>query len=201
MDVFEAIYGRRSVRKYEDKPVETDKIGFLLEACRWSPSAGNRQPWEVVVIDSKETIEKLACASLEQMWMKTAPLILAMCLNEKMGKGTYGERWEMYALETMGMAIENIMLAAHSLGLGSCCVGAFEEDKVKSIINCIDTVKPVALITVGYPREEPKTPKRDEISEFSYYNSYGQQYIPKWPGIEKMGKKLKNKLIGSLEKC
>ncbi len=201
MDIFEAIQGRRSVRKYENRPVEQEKVGMLLEACRWSPSAGNRQPWEIVIVDNPEIIEKLACASLDQMWMKTAPLILAMCLNENIAKGTYGERGELYALQTMGMAAENIMLAAHSLGLGSCCVGAFEEGEVRKILKCLDIIRPVALITVGYPREEPRVPDRDNISQFTYCNHYGKQHAPDWPGAQKIGRKIRKKLLESLEKC
>jgi nitroreductase len=201
MDVFEAIEERRSIRNYEDRPVEEGKIGTLLETCRWSPSAGNRQPWEVIVVDDPETIERLAHASLDQMWMKTAPLILAMCINRNIAKGTYAERGELYALETIGMAIQNVMLAAHSMGLGSCCVGAFEEKEVSSILRCLDIIRPVALITVGYSREHPPKPTRDDICHFSYHNYYGNQTKPKWPGVSKVGKRLKKKLIESLEKC
>ncbi|HDI02679.1 MAG TPA: nitroreductase family protein [Candidatus Aenigmarchaeota archaeon] len=200
MDVFEAIRGRRSIRNYEDKPVEPEKIGMLLEACRWAPSAGNRQPWEVIVVDDPEIIERLARASLDQMWMTTAPVILAMCMNMNILKGTYGERSEMYALESMGMAIQNIMLTAYSLGLGTCCVAAFEEDEVMEILNCLKIIKPVALITVGYPAEEPPAPERDDITSFSYYNSYGKHYEPKRPSIGRIKKKVKNKLIKTLER-
>ncbi len=201
MDVFEAIKGRRSIRNYEDRPVEHEKIGMLLEACRWSPSAGNRQPWEVVIVDDPVTIEKLAHASLDQMWMKTAPLILAMCLNEKIARSTFGDRGEMYALETMGMAVQNIMLAAHSLGLGSCCVSAFEEEEVKYILKCLEIIKPVALITIGYTRNKPPAPFREEISVFTYYNSYAEQHRPSWIGVTKVGKRMRNKLVDSLKKC
>ncbi len=201
MDLFEAIQNRRSIRNYEDLKVENDKIGFILEACRWSPSAGNRQPWEIIVVDDSEKIKKLAKASLDQMWITTAPLIFVVCINEKIAKGTFGERGEMYSLETIGMAIQNMMLASHSLGLGSCCVSAFEENDVKEIANCIENIKPVALITVGYPREEPSAPFRDDISQFTHYNSYGKKHTPDLPNAKKMKEKIRNKIIDSLEKC
>ena len=201
MELSEAIKGRRSIRNYENKKVEPEKIGMLLEACRWSPSAGNRQPWEVIVVDDPETIEKLARASLDQMWMTTAPVILAMCINLNIAKGTYGERSEMYALETMGMAIQNIMLTAYSLGLGTCCVSAFEEDRVSEILKCLDIIKPVALITVGYPAEEPPVPERDDVSRFAHYNSFGKNYETEWPGFERIKNKIKGRLIKSLKNC
>lgn len=193
MDIFDAITGRRSIRKYKDKKVNQEKIGMLLEAFRWAPSAGNKQPWEVIIVDNPEKIERLASAALDQMWMKTAPLVMAICLNERMAKGTYGQRSHQYAIQTIGMAIENMMLAAHSLELGSCCVTAFEEQEVKKILGCLEFVKPVSLITVGYPMEEPPVPHREDISHFTYYNSYREQYVPmecKRPGKGNLRKKI-----------
>jgi nitroreductase len=199
MDVFDAIKGRRSIRSYQDKPVDQEKIGLLLEALRWAPSAGNRQPWEVIVVDDPEKIESLANAALEQMWMKTAPVILAVCINEKIAKGTYGERSEQYALQTIGMATENMMLAAHSIGLGTCCVTAFEDDKVRDIMDCMEFIKPVALVTVGYPKEEPPVPYREEIAEFTHYNSYQEKYMPRLPGASHRKGGLRKKLYDSLK--
>ncbi|UCG95406.1 MAG: nitroreductase family protein [archaeon] len=199
MDVFDAITGRRSVRKYENRPVDQEKLGMILDACRWAPSAGNRQPWEVVIVDDPEKIEKLAEAALEQMWMKTAPVILAVCINENIAKGTYGDRSDQYALQTIGMAVENMMLAAHCLGLGSCCVTAFEESEVRNIIECTEFIKPVALVTVGYSREEPPVPYREEIAEFTHYNSYREQYMPGLPGAFRKKRGLRKKLYDSLK--
>lgn len=201
MDVFEAIRERRSVRKYRDEPVEQEKLGAVLEACRWSPSAGNRQPWEIIIVDDPEVKGKLAELALEQMWMKTAPVIMVVCINENKARATYGERSGMYDLETIGMAVENMMLTAHSLGLGTCCVGAFEEKKVKEMLECLEFVKPVALVTMGYPAEERPLPPRDEVSAFTFYNSYRKEYEPFLFGIRKAGRKTRKRLYQSLKNC
>jgi len=202
MDIFEVIRGRRTIRSYEDRPVEQEKLAAVLDACRWAPSAGNRQPWEIIVVDNQDTKDRLAQAALEQNWMKTAPVILAVCMNENIAKGTYGERGPLYGLETMGMAIENMMLAAYAVGLGSCCVTAFEEGKVKEILKCLEIIKPVALLTLGYPREEPRVPHRDDISGFTYHNSYMKHNTPEWPGLKKtLERKFKKGLKETLEEC
>lgn len=201
MDVFETIRGRRSIRKYKDEPVEQEKLGAVLEACRWSPSAGNRQPWEIIIVDDPEIKEKIAEAALEQMWMKTAPFVLVVCINENKARGTYGERGDMYDLETIGMALENMMLTAHSLGLGTCCVGAFEDKRVKDLLECLEFVRPVALLTLGYPAEERPVTPRDEVSEFTFYNSYRNQYEPYILGIRKAGRKARKRLYQSLKNC
>jgi len=200
MDVLNIIKGRRSIRNYEDKPVEDEKIGMILEACRWSPSAGNRQPWEVIIVDDPNIIEDLAKAALEQMWISTAPIVFVVCINERIAKAWYGDRGEMYALETIGAAVQNMMLMAYSLGLGSCFVSAFDEDRVKEILNCPEFIKPAALLPIGYPAENPDPPYRDEISRFTYINKYGVgKYQPRW-SISDMKNKLKRKVIKTLEK-
>ncbi|MCD6477496.1 MAG: nitroreductase family protein [Candidatus Aenigmarchaeota archaeon] len=200
MDVFEAIKGRRSIRNYKDKPVEDEKIGMILEACRWAPSAGNRQPWEVVVVNDPDEIESLAKASYEQTWISMAPVVFAICINEKIALANYGKRGEMYALETIGCATQNMMLAAYSLGLGSCCVTAFEEDRVREILGCPEFIRPAAILPVGYPDENPPPPYRDEIGKFTYLNKYGKEAEPTWSGLVKYGGRIKKKILKTLEK-
>jgi len=201
MDLFEAIKGRRSIRNYEDRPVEDDKIGTILEACKWSPSAANRQPWEIIIVDDPELIEKLAKAALEQFWIATAPIVFVVCVNEKIAKAHYGNRGEMYALETIGCAVQNMMLAAHSLGLGSCMVSAFDEDEVKEITECLEFIRPVALLPIGYPAEKPEIPYRDDVPQFTYLNKFGEKkYEPSWDGLDKYKEKMKRKLVKTLKR-
>jgi len=201
MDLFEAIKGRRSIRNYEDKPVEDEKIGIILEACRWSPSAGNRQPWEIIIVDDPDLIEKLSKAAFEQLWIATAPIVLVVCINEKIATANYGKRGEMYALETMGCAVQNMMLTAYSLGLGSCLVSAFDEDEVKEMTGCLEFIRPVALLPIGYPAEKPEIPYRDEITQFTYLNKFGEKkYEPSWEGLSDYKKRMKKKIVKTLEK-
>jgi len=195
MELFDTIIGRRSIRNFWDKKVEDKKIGMILEACRWSPSAGNRQPWEVIVVDDYEIISKLADAAFDQDWIKTAPIVLAVCINKEIAESGFGDRGEFYALETIGASIQNMMLAAYSLGLGSCCVSAFDDDEIKEILNCPKIIKPAALIPIGYPKEDPEMPERDEINQFSYTNQYGKKLCgSEWKGLKRYSRDLKRKL-------
>lgn len=199
MELFEAIVGRRSIRSFKDKEVEDEKVGKILEACRWSPSAGNRQPWEIIVVQDHELKEKIAKAAFDQIWIADAPLVFAVCINKKIARSTYAKRGEMYAFETIGMAIQNMMLVAYSLGLGSCCVGAFEEESIGDILNCPDLVKPVALLPVGYPDEKPTPPPKDEVSSFTYLNQYGTgKYKPEWKGVSRYRRDLRRKISKAL---
>jgi nitroreductase len=174
MNVEEAIKTRRSVRNFLSKPVPDELIGELLEACRWAPSAGNRQPWEVIVIKDKKIIKELAeTAALKQMWMTTAPIALVMCINEQIARATYGSRGiELYAIQSTAAAIQNILLRAHSLGLGSCWVGAFYESEAKKILNCPNHIRPVAILPIGWPAESPAPPERHDVTDFSHLNKF-----------------------------
>jgi len=195
MELFDAIVGRRSIRNFKDREVENKKIGLILESCRWSPSAGNRQPWEIVIVDDVEIIKKITCAAFNQSWIETAPVVLAVCLNKKIAKSSFGDRGELYALQTIGASIQSMMLTAYSLGLGSCCVSAFDEEEMAEILNCPDVVRPVALIPIGYPKEDPKPPRRDDINQFSYTNQYGEKLCgPEWKGLARYSRDLKRKL-------
>lgn len=200
MELFDAIKGRRSVRSFKDKKVEDEKIGKILEAFRWAPSAGNRQPWNVIVVSDYEIIENITSASFDQEWIATAPVVFVVCINENIVKLRYGNRGEVYALETIGCAIQNMMLTAYSLGLGSCFVGAFDEGEVKKILNCPEHIRPIAIVPIGYSDELPELPTRDEISQFTYTNKYGENYRVEWKGLSRYKRDAKRKLLKTLRK-
>ena len=201
MELFDAIRGRRSIRAFLDKPVEDEKIGWILEACRWAPSAGNRQPWEIIIVKDHDVIESLSRAAYDQDWISMAPVVLVVCINERIARSKYGERGQMYALESIGCAVQNMMLVAHSLGLGSCFVGAFEEDEIKKILGCPGHINPVALLPIGYPAEKPETPERVEVPQFTYIDKYGKSVdSPEWKGLLEYGKRIKRKVLRTLKK-
>jgi len=171
MELEEAIRNRRSIRAYKPKPVEEEKIERVLEAARWTPSAGNLQSVEYTVVKDSETRRKLSEASLGQDHVRDAPVDIVVCCNlPKISH--YGPRGrELYSIQESGACIQNIMLAAHSLGLGTCWVGAFSEEKVKEILGIPENVRPVGIITLGYPDEKPKSSRhalKDSVFEHGY---------------------------------
>jgi nitroreductase len=176
MDVFEAIAKRRSIRKYQDKDVDDKLIGVLLWAAAQAPSAGNLQDWRFIVVRDKKTKELLYDAALKQEHVKRAPVLIVVCSDLEVLSLRYGKRGELvYALEDCAAAIENMLLAATALGLGACWIGAFDEEDVKNILRLPDFVRPIAIITIGYPAEEPEK-KEVDYSRFAFLEYYGRKF-------------------------
>ncbi len=172
MEVKEAIRNRRSIRSYSDKPVEEEKIAKVIDAARWAPSAGNLQSVEYIIVKDSETRERLASAAWGQDFVREAPVNIVVCCNFRK-ISHYGERGvELYAIQESGACVQNLMLTAHSLGLGTCWVGAFDEGEVRRILHIPDHVRPVAIITLGYPNESPKSSRRD-LKDVIFEERYG----------------------------
>ncbi|MGB9743591.1 MAG: nitroreductase family protein [Minisyncoccales bacterium] len=160
MNFLEVIKNRRSVREFARQAISEEMIDQLIEALIWAPSAGNLQARKFYFVFNKEIKEKLAQAALGQDFIVQAPLVVVGCLDKKIRK-KYGERGEkIYGICDVAMAIENLMLLAHSLGLGSCPVGAFDEREVITILNLPENLKPILLVPIGSPAEKPVAPKR-----------------------------------------
>ncbi len=169
MDVFEAIRNRRSIRKYLDLPVEWDKVGSVLEAGRLAPSSGNLQTWKFIVVRDLKKRKALAEASAQQFWMEQAPVHIVILGVENKHMRFFGERGKnVYLIQDCAMAAMQMMLAAQSLGLGSCFVSALNEDKVGSIVLMRGGHRPMGIITLGYPAETPKMPLRYRLENMCY---------------------------------
>ncbi|RLF16539.1 MAG: nitroreductase [Thermoprotei archaeon] len=150
MDVLEAIRRRRSVRRYEPREVEDEKLHLLLEAARLAPSADNRQPWRFIVVKSREVKERLFKAH-GKAWLVEAPVIIVGCAvpSEAWRRRDGEEYWKV----DVAIAMEHIALAATSLGLATCWVASFNEEGVKEALGLPGEVRVVALMSVGYPAE------------------------------------------------
>jgi len=176
METFECISTRRSIRKYLDIPVEWDKVGTILEAGRLAPSSGNIQDWNFVVVQDEEKRKAIAEASLRQHWMSKAPVHIIVCADLKKSERFYGIRGNrLYSIQDCAAAIENMLLTAHSLGLGACWVGAFDENVVSRVLNIPDHARPQAIITIGYSDEKPKEPVRYPLTTVTFLEKYGNR--------------------------
>ncbi len=194
MDVLEAVLRRRSTRKFKDEKLTKEEVGELLDAVRWTPSAGNTQPWEIIVVKDNEIKENLADIALEQNWIKSAPVVLVVCLNKELAEKNYGERGtDLYGIQATGAAVQNILLRATEMGLASCWVGAFDEDQASVELNCegIDRIRPVAMIPVGHPEKIPEAPPRRRISSFTHIDGYNKKDLRDWKGLNRYAKKIK----------
>ncbi|MHA1616231.1 MAG: nitroreductase family protein [Candidatus Njordarchaeales archaeon] len=176
MDVFECIKTRRSIRKFLPDPVKEEDLNKILDAARWAPSAGNLQPWEFIVVRDPERKEAIARAALNQRFIAEAPVVIVVCANIPRTASRYGERGEtLYCIQDTAAATQNMLLAAHALGYGTCWVGAFREEEVKRILNIPPDVRPVAIIPLGKPAEQPPPRGRYPLEEVVHYEEYGRK--------------------------
>jgi nitroreductase len=169
------IKNRRSVRRYQEKDIEDDILENILDSAACAPSAGNHQPWEFIVVRKHALRNDLAEASYNQKWIAQAPVLIVACVNNRLAGSVYGERGlRLYGIQAVAAAIENILLSAESLGLGSCWVGAFSEFMVARILQCPKYVRPCAIITLGYPAESPQKPHRQDMEEYVHCETFGE---------------------------
>ncbi len=166
------IYERVSIRKYKSDPVPDELILELLKAGNAAPSAGNLQARDFVVVKNPETKKKIAKAALEQMFIASAPVVIVVCANYPRSMRIYGERGKLYAEQDATAAVENILLAAHALGLGAVWVGAFYENAVSKILDLPEFVRPIAIIPVGWPDEKPAKRSRYPVEELTHWERW-----------------------------
>ena len=133
-DLLPYLKGRRSIRKFKSQPVPQEFIDKILEAGTWAPSAGNVQPWHIYLVYHAEVKQKLAQAALDQRFIEKAPLVILVCADRNRAQSIYGERGEtFYMYQDTASLVQNMLLEAFSLGLGSCWVGAFRDEEVSEI--------------------------------------------------------------------
>jgi len=173
MDVFEAVYGRRSIRAFSDREVSEEELKKILEAACQAPSAGNIQPWEFVIVREKKRKIALAKAALGQYFIAEAPVVIVVCANQIRSASGYGIRGSnMHCLQDTAAAIENMLLCIYALGLGACWVGAFNDERVATAVEAPEGVRPVAIIPIGHPAEEPLPTSRRSLKEIVHHESF-----------------------------
>ena len=165
--IIPCILNRRSVRAYTSEKVSEDAIMQLLTAANWAPSGNNMQPWRFsVVINNKELIKKLSSLTVYHNWVESAPCLIAVFLDTKSLDDKLPSIYLKHA-QSIGAAIQNILLAAHEIGLGTCWIGEIlkNEDKVRELLRVSDELQLMAVISVGYSNGKNLKSKRRDISE------------------------------------
>ena len=180
MDVMQAIRERRSVRKFRSESVSDDLVNVVLEAGCWAPSWANSQCWKFVVVRDvrirANISETLSPRNPAADAVKSAPVTIVVC--GELGKAGYykGEaqtdKGDWYMFDT-ALAIQNMTLAAHSLGLGTVIIGHFDASKAAGILGVPSNVRVVALLSLGYPAEQPVAPTRKGLSQIAFQDQYG----------------------------
>lgn len=184
MDTIEAINTRRSVRKFSDRPVEPEKLNAVLEAARLAPSWANMQCWRFVVVRDlavKARISEMSYvesffapkgykSNPAQKALAEAPVVIVACADPNQSGDLRGQQ---YYMADVGIATENLMLAAHAIGLGSVFVGVFDEKRLSGLLNIPSGISIVGLFPLGYPLEAVKSgPSRKPLDEIVYYDEW-----------------------------
>lgn len=187
MELFEAIKSRRSIRKYTSDPVDDGKVEAILEAGRWAPSWANTQCWRFIVVrdpevkaEVAETLSKIKLPdkvvdNAGASAIKTVPVVIVVCAEmgrsgSKPGSGGSGEyvtdKGDWFMFDT-ALAVQNMVLAAHALGLGTVIIGAFDAVQAEKVLGVPEGYRVVTLFPVGVPAKEGKAPPRKELSEIT----------------------------------
>ena len=165
MSLLDLILSRRSIRRYEKKDISEEVLQQILEAGRQAPSAANRQPIRFVIVNDHDILKNL-CDNLINRFVKYAPVAIVGCADIK---SLLTGKW---AVVDTTIAMQNMVIAAWTLGIGSCWIGACNEKKLKELLKIPDKWKFVALVTLGYPAEQPKPRKKKTFEEMFSFNSF-----------------------------
>ena len=199
----DALRQRRSIRRFRDQPVPESLLLQVLDAGRWAPSAGNIQPWRMILVSdpkvraelleamtdylkeealstgaTEEEAEETARAALEPL--PRAPVLVVACMTKEIF-GDRSERWlseHAMGVQSVAAAVQNMLLAAHDVGLGGCWCSAplLCPTAVRRVLGIPQGVEPQAIIALGYPDEEPEPPRRRPLSEAVYLNRWKNEY-------------------------
>jgi len=165
----EVLHRRRSIRRFQDRPVPENLIRTLLDVARWAPSGANRQPWHFVVVTDEGVRNDLASSAKAVFFdlnahLRDAPVVIVACSDPRVSQ------WHLYDVSA---AIMCLLLAVDSLGLGACWVGLFDEQRVKELLEIPAELSVAALIPIGYPAEDPTPTPRLEVDEITFWQRWG----------------------------
>jgi nitroreductase len=169
MNLYEVIKSRYSVRSYLDRPVEQEKLDRILDAARLAPSGSNRQPWKFVVVRDAETRKKLVPACSNQEFVGEAPVVIAgvgLMPDRIMSCGVPGDPVDV------AIALEHVALAATAEGLGTCWIGSFHQDQIRTLLGIPANAKVIEVMTLGYPADHPQPKTRKPMKELVCYDQW-----------------------------
>lgn len=165
VSLVDIVLSRRSIRHYEKREIPKDVLDKILEAGRQAPSAANRQPFRLIVLTDSE-IKKELSKGLWNRFIKDSQITIVGCANIS---DTLTGKW---AVVDTSIALQSMVIAAWAMGVGSCWVGDFKEETVKKLLGIPDKWKIVALVTLGYPDEQPHPRRKKPFEELASFNKF-----------------------------
>jgi len=177
MELDQVLKGRRTIRKFDKKEVPIEFISECLDTARYAPNSGNVQNYRFTIIRNKDIITKISKICEGQEWIAKAPVLVIVCSEMEQIKRLYGIRGEaLYSIQNCAVAIQNILLKAYELKLGSAWIGTFDEEKLKILINIPETSRPQAVIAFGYYDEKDiEELEKEPLDNFVYFEQYGKR--------------------------
>ncbi len=182
MEVISAIKTRRSIRRYKSTAVDTKTLELVLEAARWAPSWANSQCWRFIIVRNRHIRAELAqllAGNRAAQAIREAPAIIVACAE--LGKSGYlkgqltTDKGDWYLFD-VALAMQNLALAAHSLGLGTVHIGHFDARRVAALLEVPAGFCVVEMTPLGYPDEEPEARPRKELAAIVFNDKYGISY-------------------------
>lgn len=172
MDAYAALLTRRSIRKFDERPVSAEDIEKILEAAMFAPSAVNKQPWHFVVIDDAQLLGKIPSVHSHAKMAADAPCAILVCGDTELVHAPG------YLPQDCAAATQNILLAAHAAGLGGVWCGVYSqpdrESGFRSLLSIPESIVPFSLVVLGYPAEQPSQPQRyraDRVHKNGWHSS------------------------------
>lgn len=167
-DFFETVRHRHSIRRYQDTPVEEEKLHAILEMACAAPSAGDLQAYHIVVVRDTTTRDALKQAADNQAFISEAPVCLVFCADPERSGGKYAQRGRsLYALQDATIAATYAQLAVVAAGMASTWVGHFDETRVSRLLKLDEQLVPIAMLSIGYPAELPEPSPRRRLEEMT----------------------------------
>ncbi len=172
-DILDLIKSRRTIKEFLPKYVSHQLLFNVIDAGRHAPSSGNIQNWKFIVCVDDALKIKVAKAAHEQYNLASAAALIIVCSEPEKVQRYYGLRGErLFAIQNCAAAIENMLLEAHSLGLGTAWIGAFDEEEVKSLCSIPEHIRPQAIVAVGYAKDVPEKPPKYPLETVVYFNRW-----------------------------
>ncbi len=176
MELDKAIKERKTIRKFKKLDVPWYFVAQCLDSAIYAPNSGNIQNWHFIIVRAKEKKEKLVKLCEGQDWALNAPVLIVVCAELSKIRRMYDVRGEaLYSVQNCAAAIQNLLLTAYALGLGTAWIGAFDEQGIKELLNIPADVRPQAIIPLGYSDDKSEKPVRQPLDNVVSFEEYGKR--------------------------
>ncbi len=212
MDIFETIESRTVVKTYDKKDVPEELLAHIIMGGTYACSAGDIQPWEFIIVKDKKMKKEISAAALKQKHIEDAPVLIVVCANIDRASTKFGDRGkDLYCIQDTAACIQNMLLIAHALELGASWIHAFEEEKIKTLLDIPPSLRPVGIITVGFPypsetHHKPNIIPLENVTweelcrrEWAWFKKYGKQSRFQFKSLYEYAKDAEKKVKDKLE--